>query len=134
MEKGKKYVAMVKDPYLIDKERLRDPTIWFSKAAAYSATVLYLQENIILLKTGSKISHIFKAIETAPYLTGLAAELYMKGYLIFKGLEPDDVREFQHHLSDLRNKCLEYGDLRFKNDALIFFTDTLGEHIMKVGE
>jgi len=134
MENGKMYVDIAKiNLDLIDEKRLSDPKLWFRKASSYSSTVFYLEENILRIKNGSEISHLFNAINTVPYLTGLAAELYMKGYLVFKGVEPSEVRKIQHDLSDLRNKCLEYGDLRFENGALIFLTDALGIHIMKGG-
>ena len=129
----KKYVSIENKLDWTDEKRLRDPMIWFSKASSYSSAVLYLQENFNRIKTGSEISHLFKAIQTVPYLTGLAAELYMKGYLVFKGAEANDVIKFRHNLSDLRNKCLEHGDKRFKDESLIFLTDVLGVHIMEGG-
>lgn len=129
----KRYVGIEKKLDWTDENRLRDPMIWFSKASSYSSAVLYLQENFSRIKTGSEISHLFNAIKTVPYLTGLAAELYMKGYLVFKGTEPHDVKKIGHNLSDLRIKCLEHGDQRFKNESLMFLTDVLGVHIIEGG-
>jgi len=128
-----RYVGIEKKLDWTDEKRLKDPMIWFRKASSFSSTVLYLQENLMRIKDGSEISPLFNAINTVPYLTGLAAELYMKGYLVFKGAEPHDVRKFGHNLSDLRKKCLEHGDQRFKNESLMFLTDALGIHIMEGG-
>ena len=133
MKDCKKFIDKVRKTYWIDEKRLRDPKFWFMKASPYHSAVLYLQEEFRRIKNGSEISHLNNAINTVPYLTGLAAELYMKGYLVFKGVEPNDVRKILHDLSYLRNECLKHGDSRFENDDLVFLTDTLGVHIMVYG-
>lgn len=127
---------MAKDTrkYWIDKNRLKDPMMWFMKAYAYASIcrvirkecgkVLYIKENPEL-----KIN----AIRAVPYLTGLASELFMKGYLISKGNSEKDVTILKHNLKNIREKCLEYGDKRFDNDNLKFLTDTCGDQLMEEG-
>lgn len=117
----------------IDKKRLKDPMFWFMKASSYSSAVAYIWEKHKKLRSGTKPSHLFNAINATPYLTGLAAELYMKGYLVFKGVSPSVLKKIGHNLKFLRRKCLEYGDTRFESEPLSFLTDTLGEHIVEGG-
>lgn len=117
----------------IDERRLKDPLLWFMKASAYCSASLYILEEWTKLRSGDEISHVINSINATPYLTCLAAELYMKGYLVFKGERPNDLKRIRHDLGCLRRMCSEYGDSRFISNSLIFLTDTLGDHIMEDG-
>lgn len=105
------------------------------KAITYHSTVLFIKEEFDKIKSLDAKPYIFNASLATSYLTGLASELYMKGYLVFKGENPDMLRERKvgHNLKTLRQKCLSYGDQRFKEDSLMFMTDTLGKHLMEDG-
>ena len=124
-----------KKPAWIDEKKLEDPMFWFMKAHEYCSASLYILDQFKKIKNGDKVSHLFNAINATPYLTGLAAELFMKGYLVSKKVDPKKLAEKKigHDLKVLRDMCLKYGDARFKNDPLIFLTDNLGVHIMKEG-
>lgn len=117
----------------IDEQRLKNPWLWFMKASAYRSASLHILEEFRKFEPGDEISHVINAINATPFLTALAAELYMKGYLVFKGEKPDCLKRIGHDLGILRKKCSEYGDSRFERDSLIYLTDTLGEHIMEHG-
>ncbi|HBQ50426.1 TPA: hypothetical protein DD690_00415 [Candidatus Daviesbacteria bacterium] len=121
--------------YWVDKKRLKDPIYWFMKAITYHSTVLFIKEEFDKIKSLDAKPYIFNASLATPYLTGLASELYMKGYLVFKGKKPDKLRgkKIGHNLKILRKMCFRYGDQRFEEDSLIFVTDTLGEHLMEDG-
>lgn len=81
-----------------------------------------------------KIGHLINAINSTPYITGMALELFMKGYLVHKGIDPDELKgKVKHNLKSLRIMCCEFKDSRFLNRELIFVTDRLGEQIMKNG-
>lgn len=121
--------------YYVEKNRLKDPIYWFMKAITYHSAAIFILKKFNRIKSLDEKPYIFNASLTVPYLTGLASELYMKGYLVFKGKNPDTLRdrEIGHNLKNLREKCLNYGDHRFKENSLIFVTDTLGEHLMEDG-
>lgn len=121
--------------YWVDKKRLKDPVYWFMKAITYHSTVLFIIEEFDKIKSLDEKSYIFNASLASPYLTGLASELYMKGYLVFEGKKSAKLRskKIGHNLKTLREICLSYGDQRFEDDSLIFVTDTLGEQLMEDG-
>lgn len=122
------------EKYWVDKKRLKDPRFWFMKAWAYASTCSFIWENFpkvtyVEENPGLKIN----AIRATPYIAGLASELFMKGYLVFKGVHPEKIQKFKHRLKDLREACAEFGDNRFKNDNLTFITDTCGDQLMEEG-
>lgn len=121
--------------YWVDKKRLNDPIHWFMKAVTYHSTVLFIKEKFDKIKTLDAKSYIFNASLAVPYLTGLTSELYMKGYLVYKGEKPAKLssKEIGHNLKTLREMCLSYEDQRFRENSLIFVTDTLGEYLMEDG-
>lgn len=119
-------------PRWVDIKRLKDPMFWFMKAWSYSSASHYIMDEFQKIKDGDKLDHRFNAINSVPYLTGLAAELFMKGYLVSKGISHDELRNKNHDLKTLREMCLKYDD-RFNTKELVFLTDRLGDHIMKDG-
>jgi hypothetical protein len=130
-------MRQIKNQYWVDESRLTDPMFWFMKAWFYRSASLLIMDEFSNIQEGGiddKKAKLFNAINTVPYLTGLASELYMKGYLVFKGQEPSDLRDKKvgHNLKSLRERCLRY-DQRFNNKALIFLTDRLGKHLMEDG-
>lgn len=118
-------------------ERLKEPKAWFSKARGFAYTTRFLIDSFGNTVSGDSIEKralIFGAIQSCPYTTGLAAELYMKGYLVYKGIDLKIITKIdnRHNLMHLRKMCLVY-DSRFNNVHLKFVTDKLGEQIMKNG-
>ncbi len=118
----------------IDKKRLKDPKMWFMKAYAYASTtsIIRREDGKVLYRWEDPELKI-NAIRAVPYLTGLTGELFMKGYLISKGVLPKNVKKFGHNLKRIREECLKFGDERFKDSNLIFLTDHCGEHLMEEG-
>ncbi|MBP9781509.1 hypothetical protein KBC89_02535 [Candidatus Woesebacteria bacterium] len=112
---------------------------WFMKAWAYSSTCKYIWKEISKVQSSDcryKTNNpelVGKVIRSTPYISGIAAELFMKGYLIYKEEKPVEVRKLDHNLKLIREKCASFGDKRFLNDDLIFLTDTCGEHLMEDG-
>lgn len=124
------------EKYWVDKKKLNDPMFWFMKASYFSSTAELLIGELSKYDPAGLHDipgNLFNAINTIPYLTGLSSELYMKGYLVYKGNDPYKLREKGHNLQKLREMCLKCGDKRFQNDNLMFLTDTLGEHLMDDG-
>lgn len=120
--------------YWVEPKRLHDPMFWFMKASAYSSACIFIMEEFSEIRDGQeKPALYFNSIRAVPYLAGIASELYMKGYLIFKGEGPTALRNTRHNLKLLREKCVNFGDPRFKSGDLVFLTDTLGEHLMEDG-
>ncbi len=117
--------------------RLDDPIHWYAKAWSYASTSHYLMVHFENIKDGEKledVGHLFNAIQAVPFITGIAIELFMKGYLVFQGVDSDELMsEYRHNLKKIRQKCCTYDDKRFLNRELIFFTDKLGEQIMSKG-
>lgn len=118
----------------VDEKRLHDPRFWFMKAYAYASTcsvlwtafpkVAYIEENPELC---------INAIRATPYLAGLASELFMKGYLIYKDIDPKKVESLKHNLEKIRKLCRKFGDIRFDNKNLVFLTGNYGKHLMEEG-
>lgn len=125
----------MKQPLWIDESRLKDPMFWFMKAWHFASAAQYIMNDHQNREEGSQPGHLDNAINVAPYLTGLALELFMKGYLVHKDVDPRSLRErtIGHDLKKLRQMCLKFGDKRFNNKELVFFTDKLGEQVMKDG-
>lgn len=122
----------------INKERLKDPQFWHMKAWQFASTAQYIWNEFEKIEDGTKIEkygHLFNAINSTPYITGMALELFMKGYLVSKGEEPNKLktRRIGHNLQELRTMCCKYKDKRFLTRELIFVTDRLGEQIMRDG-
>lgn len=120
--------------FWVDKKRLKDPMFWFMKAWAYSSTCVFIWKEF--LKVASPIENpelAINSIRATPYLTGLACELFMKGYLIFKGELHSKVIRLKHDLKALREECAKFGDIRFTDDNLKFLTDVCGEQLMENG-
>lgn len=122
----------------VDKSRLKDPRFWHMKAWQFASTSQFIWQEFNKIKDGAKIEeigHLYNAINSTPYVTGMALELFMKGYLIHKGEKPEKLRskEVGHNLKKLRIMCCKFKDKRFLKRELVFVTDRLGEQIMKDG-
>lgn len=125
--------------YWIDETRLNHPMFWFMKAWAYSSTCSFIWKELSRVQGSDRnyktnnLELVANVIRSTPYISGIAAELFMKGYLIYKGENPLNVRNLNHNLKLIREKCASFGDKRFLNNYLIFLTDTCGEHLMEDG-
>ncbi|MBP9700116.1 hypothetical protein KBD71_02435 [Candidatus Woesebacteria bacterium] len=132
-----KQVKSVYVPIWEDKARLKDPRFWHMKAWHFSSTTHFIIAEFEKIKDGTPIQeygHLFNAINTTPYITGVATELFLKGYLVQKGVSIDKLRnDIGHNLQKLRELCCKFKDTRFLNSDLIFLTDTLGEQLTKDG-
>jgi hypothetical protein len=133
-----KHVKSVYVPIWEDKSRLKDPRFWHMKAWHFASTTHFVVQEFKKIKVGTPIpeyGHLFNAINTTPYITAVAAELFMKGYLIHKGTAADKLRnrEVGHNLKKLREMCCKFKDIRFLNQDLVFLTDSLGEQLTKDG-
>lgn len=85
--------------YWIDEKRLRDPMFWYMKAYAYSSTCSFIWSSFDKVSYAEENPELFiNSIRATPYLTGLACELFMKGYLISKSVETKDVMVLGHNL------------------------------------
>ncbi|OGH12643.1 MAG: hypothetical protein A2776_03140 [Candidatus Levybacteria bacterium RIFCSPHIGHO2_01_FULL_40_10] len=121
----------------VEKSRLKDPQFWHMKAWQFASSSHFIRQEFLKIKDGAKLNEVgdlFNAINSTPYLTGMALELFMKGYLVYKGEDPEKIRtKIGHDLKKLREFCCRYKDKRFLKRELIFVTDRLGEQIMKDG-
>lgn len=66
------------------------------------------------------------------YLWGVAAELYLKAFLISRGLGWRDVKAFDHDLIQLLATCCSL-DSRFDQEELVFLVVDIGPSIMDKG-
>ena len=120
--------------YWVEADRLSDPRFWFLKAYAFASTckviwkecgkVIYVEENPELT---------LNSIRVTPYLTAIACELFMKGYLVYKGVSIKNIRSLDHDLKKIRQSCAKFGDKRFEENDLEFLTDTCGKQLMEDG-
>lgn len=122
----------------IDKSRLKDPMFWHMKAWQFASASQFIWQEFPKIKDQAKIGeigHLINAINSTPYITGMALELFMKGYLVYKGEDPGRLRskKIGHNLRELRIMCCKFKDKRFLKRELIFVTDRLGMQIMKDG-
>ncbi len=122
----------------VDKKRLNDPRFWHAKAWQFASSSHFIRQEFLKIKDGAKIEEVgdlFNAINSVPYITAVAIELFMKGYLVYKGEDPGILKKRQigHDLRILRIMCAKYKDKRFLNRSLIFVTDRLGKQLMKDG-
>ncbi len=124
----------MKNKYRIDEKRLHDPSLWFFKARAYASVYSFIRKSFpkVVYAEGDPGSEI-DAIRATPYIAGLAIELFMKGYLVFKGVDIEEIKNFRHRLKDLREACAKIGCKRFNDKNLKFITDTCGDHLMEEG-
>ena len=119
--------------YWIDEKRLSDPMFWYMKAYAYASTCSFIWKSfgeVVYAEQNPELS--INAIRSTPYLTGLACELFMKGYLVSKG-GTKNVMRLRHNLKEIREACAAFGDKRFEDKDLKFLTDTCGEQLMENG-
>ena len=113
--------------FCVDKNRLKDPMFWLMKAWTYSSTCMYIWKEFPKVAYPIENPELaINSIRATPYLTGLASELFMKGYLIFKGEQPNEAIRLKHDLKALRKECAKFGDTRFTDDHLKFLTDACG--------
>ena len=125
---------MLRKKYWIDEKRLKDPMFWFMKAWAYTSTCAFIWKSFDKVVYAEENPELYiNAVRSTPYLTGLACELFMKGYLISRGVEPSHVMKLKHNLKEIREACAVHGDKRFKNEDLKFLTDTCGEQLTENG-
>lgn len=124
--------------YFLTPEELDNPKAWFSKANQYRATVLFiLKEYNLRCVDGAKIDDVaalLESISTIPYITCLALELFMKGFLVFYGEPGKEVRKYKHRIWQVRDSCYKKSkNPIFNNPDLTYITDKLGPHIMDDG-
>lgn len=125
---------MKRNDKIYSKIRLKDPRFWFLKAYAYDSActiirkecskIIYIEENPYLT---------INAVRSIPYLTAIASELFMKGYLIYKRVSYSEIRKLHHYLERIRKFCAKFGDSRFEEEELKFLTETCGEQLMENG-
>jgi hypothetical protein len=122
------------DTYL--PERLKDPMEWYYKADCYMANAIFILEEFdTRIRDGVKLKDfalLHNAINTVPYISSIAIELYLKGFLISKKVPVEDVIDKKHKIADLRLKCAEY-ESKFNNVDLSYLTDRLGDLVLKKG-
>ncbi len=124
--------------FYLTPENSDNPNAWFFKAQPFRSTVLFiLEQHQLKVVGGVKIDEIVlinDAIMTIPYLTCLGLEIYMKGYLVFKGLRGKEVRRYNHKIWEIRKKCYEIsGRIEFNNQDLTYLTNQLGSYILEDG-
>ena len=121
--------------FIYTPEELSNPDAWIRKAGSYHAASVYLlekhQTEVVDGEPLENISLILNAISATPYLTALALELYMKGYLVLKGYDIKSIKSFNHNIENLRVECMGI-DERWNNNSLCFVCDKLGKYIMGV--
>lgn len=133
-----KHVKSAYVPIWEDKSRLKDPRFWHMKAWHFSSTTHFIVQEFKKIKDETptpEYGYLFNAINTTPYITAVAAELFMKGYLIQKGISANKLRskDIGHNLKKLREMCCKFKDIRFLNQDLVFLTNSLGEQLTKDG-
>ncbi len=133
-----KHIKSVYVPIWEEKSRLKDPRFWHMKAWHFSSTTHFIIQEFSKIKDGTPISeygHLFNAINTTPYITAVASELFMKGYLIHKGITAEKLRgrDIGHNLKKLREMCCNFKDDKFLNQDLVFLTNKLGEQLTNDG-
>lgn len=80
----------------VDKSRLIDPRFWHAKAWQFASSSHFIRREFLKIKDGTKIDEVgdlYNAINSVPYLTAVAIELFMKGYLVYKGVAPESLRK-----------------------------------------
>lgn len=121
----------------VDRSRLNDPRFWHMKAWQFASSSHFIRQEFLKIKDGAKMEEVgdlYNAINSVPYLTAMAIELFMKGYLVYMGENAQRIRtQARHDLKRLRIMCAKYKDRRFLNRELIFITDRLGEQLTKEG-
>lgn len=121
--------------YIYTPEELSNPDAWIRKAGYYHAASVYLLDKHRAEVTDGvpleNISLIHDAISVTPYLTALALELYMKGFLVLQRYDNKKIKAFNHNVKNLRVECSKF-DQRWNNDSLSFVIDQLGKYITGV--
>lgn len=103
-----------------NKELAKDPSSWLELATAYHQlyTLVNKQSSVDDIRNPEKN----RVCLTLPYIASIAAELYMKGFLISCGKTPSEVTNIGHDLVALRRQCISE-DKRFGSSKLDNFIE-----------
>lgn len=112
---------------------LNNPEAWYQKANSYQCAARTIMNDFREMQDGVPLNdaNVLKvnAMGAIPYLTGLALELILKGFLISSGMQVSEVIAFGHDLRKLRARAEEI-NTNWKNTSLQFVCDKLGPIIM----
>lgn len=108
-------------------DRESDPGWWYLQATDYRRTFMTLA--VALKEEPVKHNH---AIIPAVYLLGVAAELFMKTFLLVSGYSSSKASSFLHDLKRLRAECAKVNPA-FNARDLIYVTDSVGALITAKG-
>lgn len=117
---------------------LSDPKHWLSQANSFHHVVDYIMKDYLISLTQGKApqgngDYLFKIFTPFLFLLATTIELYLKGYLVSKGVSMMKVRSYKHNLKTLRLACLSFGDKRFGSGMIQYITDYYGRVLSNDG-
>lgn len=122
----------------IDLELEKDPKEWMQRGDEFRMTAKYLSKEYMesmFEDNGETLPAKHPMLwASVPfiYIVATTLEIYLKGYLIAKGLKIEEVRKFQHDIEKVRKKCSEY-NLKFDKGTLPYITTNYGKLILENG-
>lgn len=122
--------------FINEPKSVEDPKSWFTRGWQFHAVVNVLiklkKQKVVDGAKIKDVAELLAAYNTAPHMAATAIELYMKGFLIAKGLSSKDVIVHGHNLPKLWEMCKGL-DPRFNHSSIKLLSAQLYDHLVVGG-